>query len=492
MWLILLLNLVLFAGFCYLPKKKPAETLVLLPFVLAIMIVPLMIYYDGIDPGWGLTTLLFPIVLMPIAILGVYRAADENPLEYPWYGTTSGVLLFILKYLSIIIVFIAVFQYFSPVFFLIFLVGVFQYARAKKIGLTLDVISTIGAAIRQSLPLPTALTSAAYGQHRRQARVYIRVAHWLSQGWPLSEALRRGYWRCPAEVLAAIETGEKINQLPKAIDALQADLTEKFNDYKTSKPVHPWYPVIVLTVGFTVTLALMYFIVPTFAEVISDVSDGTAGLHPATQNLLNIAHWFKGNNGANILFVVLPMLYITCVVIYVRFRRRNPNCPRFLSRLGDRIKWCLPVYRWFEKTFCNMHLARTLRIGLSTGYPINTILHNSLGLDVNFCYRKRIEKWLKKIEAGGDIAQTARQCGFEKTIAWAFDETVNKGNAPQVLEHLETVYRHQYNYRRNMLSAAGGPFVILGIGLCVGYIVYAMFMGAFGILITMLQNTIPQ
>jgi type II secretory pathway component PulF len=126
------------------------------------------------------------------------------------------------------------------------------------------------------------------------------------------------------------------------------------------------------------------------------------------------------------------------------------------------------------------------------GYPVNTILRNALGLDVNRCYQKRLGKWLERIEAGDNIAQSAKDCGLDKTLAWAMDEKVNKGNAPQILEGLEEVYRNKYNYRRNVLSAASWPLVVLCLGLCVGYVVYAMFMGVFSTITVTLQYTIPQ
>ena len=190
-----------------------------------------------------------------------------------------------------------------------------------------------------------------------------------------------------------------------------------------------------------------------------------------------------------ILFVALC---VCLFIMYIRFRRRTPEMPRFLSRVGDRIKWHLPVLHWFEKTFGNLYLAQALRVGLVAGYPVNTILRNALGLDVNACYQKRVSKWLDKIEAGDDIAQSAKACGLDKTLAWAMDEKVNKGNAPKILEGLEEVYRNKYNYRRNVFSAASWPLVVLCLGLCVGYVVLAMFLGVFSTITVTLQYSIPQ
>ena len=493
MWTLYLINIAVFIGFLFLAWKKPGLALILLLPTAAWIFFSGLIGFDGSGiPDEAIIMYLLSIIMLPTAICIIRWGPSSSKLETPWYKAVTSVILTLVKYILILAVFCAVFQFFGPILFMIFLVGVYQFSQAQKYGLAMDIISTIGMSMRQSLPLPMALTTAAHGQKKKEARIFNNIAHWLTQGWPLSEALRRGYPRCPSNILASITAAEKMDQLPRAIESLQADLSEKVNDCKIVKPVHPWYPLVVFTWAFMVTMGLMIFIVPTFAEVLSDMSDGQAYLPQATQMLLNISSWMLGRKGANALIILVSLLTVAYMTLYIRFRKRNPESPRFLSRLGDRIKWYIPVWHWFEKTFANLQMAQSLRIGLIAGYPVNIVLRNTLELDVNRCYQKRLQKWLTKIEAGDNIAQSARACGLDKTLSWAFDEKVNKSNTPLILESMEEVYRHQYNYRKNVLNAASWPLVVLCLGLLVGYVVYAMFMGAFSILFVTLQYTIPQ
>jgi len=247
-----------------------------------------------------------------------------------------------------------------------------------------------------------------------------------------------------------------------------------------------------LTVVVTLMMGLCIFIVPTFAEVLWDMSDGQEYLPAATQSLLNFSNWITAKRGLNALMIFVFLLTVAYITLYTRFRRRTPDNPRILSRIGDQIKWHIPVFHWFEKTLANLQMTQSLRVGLTAGYPVNTILRNALGLDVNRCYQKRLEKWLNKIEAGDNIAQSAKACGMDKTLAWAMDEKVNKGNAPQILEGLEEVYRNKYNYRKNVLSAACWPLVVLCMGMAVGWIVYAMFIAIISITTVTLQYSMPQ
>ena len=448
MLLLYIINLAVFFGFIILAWKKPGVALILLLPVAAGMFLSGLMNDDVYRSNWVFIIYLLAIALVPISICVIHWGPSSSQLETPWYKAVTGVILTVFKYLLILAIFVAVFQFFSPILFMLFLVASYQFNQAQKFGLAMDVISAIGTSMRQSLPLPMALTTAAYGQKKKEARIFNNIAHWLTQGWPLSEALRRGYPRCPSAILGAIATAEKMDQLPSAIESLWADLSEKVNDYKNSKPVHPWYPFVVGTVLFAITIGLSVFIIPTFVEVLSDISDGQAHLPAATQSLLAFSNWIAGRNGLNAMMVLLPALCVTLFIIYIRFRRRTPEKPRLLSRIGDRIKWYTPVLHWFEKTFGNLSLVQSLRVGLVAGYPVNTILRNALGLDVNRCYQKRLEKWLHKIEAGDNIAQSAKDCGLDKTLCWAMDETVHESNTPQILESLEAIYRNKYNYRR--------------------------------------------
>jgi type II secretory pathway component PulF len=494
MWILYLINIAVFLGFIILAWKKPGIGLIFLLPTAAWIFFSGLISFDrsGTVPDEAIIMYVFSIILLPLSLCIIHWGPSSSRLETPWYKTVTNVIMTLFKYILILALFCVVFQFLGPIFFILFLVATSQFAQAQKFGLAMDITSTIGTSIRQSLPLPMALTMAAHGQKKKEAHIFNNIAHWLTQGWLLSEALRRGYPRCPSNILASITTAEKMNQLPKAIESLQVDLSEKVNDYKATKPVEPVYPLVVLVIVFTVMMALTIFIVPTFAEVLADMSDGQAGLPAATQSLLDLSGCFWGRKGLNGLLVVLVFFCIISFTMYIRCRNRTPQKPRFLSRLGDRIKWYTPVLHWFERTFGNLYLVQSLRIGLIAGYPVNTILRNALELDINRCYQKRLEKWLIKIEAGDDIAQSAKACGLDKTLAWAFDEKVNKGNTPKILEGLEEVYRNQYNYRKNVLAAASEPLVILCLGLIVGYVVYAMFMGIFSTITVTLQYTIPQ
>jgi type II secretory pathway component PulF len=172
---------------------------------------------------------------------------------------------------------------------------------------------------------------------------------------------------------------------------------------------------------------------------------------------------------------VLTILVVVAVSIRVRFRPRRPEKPYLLSRIGDYIKWHLPILHWFEKNYSMVQVVELLRLSFNAGYTVNDAVDNTLGLDVNNCFKKRLREWLEKVKRGDNIATAVRESKLGSALAWAFDEQVNKGNTLSILEMLESFYRTNYSYCVNLARFIMWPCIILIMGLIVGFVIYAIF-----------------
>jgi type II secretory pathway component PulF len=177
------------------------------------------------------------------------------------------------------------------------------------------------------------------------------------------------------------------------------------------------------------------------------------------------------------------------VSIYVKFRPRRPDKPYLFSRMGDLVKWHLPIWHRFERDYSMVQIVELLRLSLNAGCTVNDAIRNTLGLDVNNCFRKRLRKWLNKVERGDNIAAAARKSKLGSPIAWAFDEKVNQGNTISILETLESFYRSNYSYSVNLARFILWPCVVLIMGVTVGFIVVAIFSPGISI-ITQLANQV--
>lgn len=459
----------LLAGYAILGFKKPYIAMITSPFVgLALFWVS---WEQGCIEGMAIAPLIFVATVIAAAIS--QGEPDSEAWPKVWAKWILGVL--VVSLLSV-----GNFALFGPwgilgLIFAVLFVGVLiGYGLTSRYAIASYVVSTIGSSMRQNLPLPMALETAASGQRDRRARVLRRIKEWLVEGYSLSESLRRGYPNCPGYAVAMIAAAERIDQLPQAMAAIEADMVAQAEESRRMKPLHPLYPMVLLGITLLVLLGLMHFVIPKFTRILDEMFEGE--LPVVTQFVVDAADFVAYDMGPLLLIILgLVALLLIPAWLRVRFRPRHPHRPYLTSRMGDFLKWHLPILHWFEQNYSLLQVVELLRLSLNAGCTVNDAICGTLDLDLNNCFRKRLKKWLSRVEAGDNIATSAKEEKLGSCLAWAFDENVNRGNTLDVLETLESFYRTNYSYRVNLIQFILSPCVTIGLAVVVGLVVYAVF-----------------
>ena len=463
----------------YLWPKKPVMAMVSSPFVFAAL---LYIAKWNQDP-----TLLVLALIAFVAAMLMLSIKKAETIKDIWVRTLARWLVAILVVITLTGLSFQIFPGLIIVPMLFFLLAgfVISYTICARQSAVVDVVSTIGACMRQNLPLATALAGAARQRTDKQGLILGRVAEWLTQGFSLSESLKRGYPSCPGRVIALIAMGERADQVPTALKAIEKDLLEKGRERMKVNPAHPLYPCIVLTTTFFVGLGLMIVVVPKFKKIFEDMD---ATLPRSTQLLINFYdasyEWILG-------ILVVFVLIVVPWSFYLRLRPRQPDRPRLMSWVGDFVKWHIPISRWFEKHYSLVQVVESLRLSIRAGCTVDKAIDNTLGLDVNLCFRRRLRKWLDSVTRGEDTARAAGVCGLGRPLVWAFDSEVNRGNTPAILEILEDFYRSNYSYRVILARHVLWPIIILLLAVVVGFMVYAFFSPVAGMTEHMAAQVMP-
>jgi type II secretory pathway component PulF len=468
--MVIAFTILLLVVYIYLGLKMSAIALVTSPFVAGALLLAGAVNENVVV--MTISPCLFLTTLMAVSV------SKRKPDSEQWPQICAKWIIIISVFLLAVITAGAVFGPLGVVglvFFTLFTASIITYHLTSRHATAAYVISTIGASMRQNLPLPMALESAAGGLMDHRARILHRIDQWLVQGYSLSESIRRGYPKCPGRAVAMIAAAERIDQLPTAFKAIEADMVEKADDRRRIRPVHPLYPVILMTFMFFMIFVMTLFVIPQFKIAIAEVTD-EAELPRTTQILLTISNFVTYEYGWLIgLGITLFILIAGLISIYVRFRPRQPDEPYLISQVGDFVKWHLPILHRFEKDYSMVQTVELLRLSLSAGCPVNEAIDNTLGLDINHCFKSRLRRWLRRVERGDNIAEAARRSRLGSPIAWAFDEKVNQGNTLSILEMLASFYRSNYSYSVNLARFILWPCVTLLMGAIVGFVVYAMF-----------------
>lgn len=358
---------------------------------------------------------------------------------------------------------------FGTIFMVLATGAIFRFLLQSQRAITVDVISTIGAAIRQNMSLPRALRHEAAFTGGRRSRCLSGIALQLEAGQPLSEAMRRGFPSCPGHALALIAAAERVHQVPSAIEAIQADLDRQRRERTKPRPVDPAYPVFLLIWVWLLVSSLAVFIIPKFKDIFAGMGESLPAVTQALFDVSAAVGPFTWGVGGLVLVFGLPLY------VYTLFRPRRADRPHLLSRVGDSIKWRLPVYHWFERNHSMLKTVEALRLTLRAGATVNAAIAATIQLDVNQRYRLRLRRWLAQVLRGDNVSAAARASRLGKGLVWAFDQKVNPSGALEVLGTLELVYRSSYSYAANLLRTIFWPFVTLLVGLLVGFIGLALF-----------------
>jgi len=435
------------------------------------------------DPALTIQVLLLVPIVLLAAFVPVLLVRGIPAKERSFWGCVKWLLVRLAAVLILLTAFLAAFAVLTPEFmFLVLFICVVAFGGAAiNYGLTSRhtiatyVISTIGSSMRQNLPLAMALESAAGAGDDKRSRILRNISKWLVLGHSVSTSIKVGYPKCPSYALAMITAAEPINQLPQAIKSIEADMAARSDRSSRIQPVGAFYPMILLLwLGFVVW-GIMVYVMPSFYHVLTELIPD-AQLPAATKTLVRIAEFIGWNHPAFFMIVLaLLILVVFPLWMYVRFRQRRPQEPYLMSRIGDYLKWRLPMLHWFEKNYSTVQTTGMLRLSLNAGATVNDAIANTIGLDINNCFRKRLTIWLERVEAGANVSVAANDAGVGRGIAWAFDETVNQGNTLTVLETTESFHRSDYSYRVNLAKFVMGPCVTLAMATVVGFVVYAIY-----------------
>ncbi|MHC4214182.1 MAG: type II secretion system F family protein [Planctomycetota bacterium] len=412
---------------------------------------------------WVFVLILFVLLLIGAIILKSTRQAVG------WFLLLISAFLFACVGFT----FLGPWAYLFLLFLLVSAGLMVSYGLTSSYATTTYVISTIGASMRQNLPLAMALDSAAGNQKDTRAKILRQIKNQLVQGYSLSESIRRGYPKCPSRSVAMIAAAERIDQVPHAIKAIEADMTARSNERKRIKPVSALYPIVLLIIVSLVVLGMAWKVIPKFKEIIEEMVPGES-LPWATRLMMDIATFIAYETPLGWI-LTLSVIFLVVLATYIRFRTRRVHDLQLSSRAGDYIKWHFPISRWFEKNYSLVQIVEYLRLSLNTGSTVDKAISNTLELDLNDCFKRQVREWLTMVEAGEDISESAIKSGMGSSLAWAFDQDVNQGNTPQILETLETFYRTNYSYAVNLARFVAEPFVTILMGLLVGFVIYALF-----------------
>jgi type IV pilus assembly protein PilC len=300
-------------------------------------------------------------------------------------------------------------------------------------------------------------------------RIIAYLGDDIEGGATLSEAMAahpKCFNRLFVNMVAAGEVGGVLDVILSRL----ADFMEKAEKLKGKVKGAMVYPAVVMSAALGIVLGLMIFIVPTFAEVLGDMSDGKAGLPALTQALLDLSDWLLARKGLNAMLVVAtPFAIISFLKFVAQFRNG-----RYVL---DVIKMHTPVLKKIVYKVSVARWTRTLGTLINAGVPILEALNITRETAGNEVYSRMLEKVHHSIRQGDSFANPLRQSKtVDMMVVNMIDVGEETGDMDKMLDKIAHNFDEEADVLVGSLMSLLEPIMILLLGGLVGTIVVAMFL----------------
>ena len=308
-------------------------------------------------------------------------------------------------------------------------------------------------------------------QNPKLKRILKEIQVEVESGGTLSKAMQKYPKVFNNLFIGLVRAGEVGGVLEESLQRLSHFL-EKDMELRRKVKSAMTYPVIVLFVALAIVLGLCTFIVPKFVELFRDL--GVKELPAMTQFLVDFSDFLK--NKWYIGLIIIAVLWVSIKYF---------GTTKVGRRVIDRVKLKVPVFGKLGHKICLARFSRTLSTLLVSGVPILQAMETVAGTLGNEIIAEAVMNARARIREGDKINEPLEKSKmFPPMVVHMISIGEESGALDQMLSKIAEFYEGEVEAQLASLTAAIEPVMIVLLGICVGFIVIAMFMP----LVQVIQN----
>ena len=293
-----------------------------------------------------------------------------------------------------------------------------------------------------------------------------KIAEEIRSGVSFSKALQRRMNKFDEFFVSMVEVGEETGQLDvilKRVADYYKRITEIINKIKSAS----FYPAFVVVMATAITLGILYFLVPKFAEIYHAFG---AELPKPTQMLLDTSQWLKRN------FIWLFLGFISFVATFMFLYKYVYNFRKAIHWIQLKLPLVGPVFlkgilAKFSRTFATLFAA---------GVSIERSLELSAKVVGNVIYQEAIAKVKASVVFGEPVWRAFQMTGrFPKIFISMVKIGEETGRLDAMLESLADFYDDELKTAIEALISMIEPIMMVVIGGIVGLILIALYLPIF-------------
>ena len=347
--------------------------------------------------------------------------------------------------------------------------------KPKKSDIS-DLLNQLATLLQSAIPLKNSL------QILQQNCTQIALNEWLSQllnaiesGLSFSQAIEQQGKYLTQQEIQLIQVGEMTGKLAVVCRKIANHRSAALALSRKLQKIM-LYPAMVLGISLLLTLALLLFIVPQFAEM---YSGNNAELPALTSVLLAMSDFLKQDIG------VLVFMALCFALVYQFYLKRTAWFQQFRGRVVTNT----PIFGQIQQLSRLVNFSHSLQIMLQAGVPLTQSLESFL---------PRMQTWQRKKALATDpvLDQEVRSILQWVSQGYAFSESVScdlfpteaqqmlqigekSGKLALMLQHIAENYQEKLNHQIDLLSQMLEPLMMVIIGSLIGIIMMGMYLPIF-------------
>jgi general secretion pathway protein F len=323
-------------------------------------------------------------------------------------------------------------------------------------AITIDQLLALNAEIialvRAGVPLERGLLATARELRGRLGRIASALGRRLSRGDSLVAALEGEGRAIPPLYRAVVEAGARSGRLPVALEGL-ARYVRGYSDARATIGLALWYPILVLSLAYTLFVGLVTQVVPKFITTLDSLNTTTSPvLHWLNWMGQNVAYWWPAG----------PIVLVLVAIAWIR----SGSAARFRAPTWTWLRlfpWMKSILSSYESANFSELLALLLEHDVV--YPDALVLAAEATANPNLI---RGAHQLAEAITRGEPAERALRMVDQKTflpmLRWVLATGQQQGSLVAALHNLSELYRKRGKYQAAKLSVFLPTILMLAIG----------------------------
>lgn len=342
----------------------------------------------------------------------------------------------------------------------------FVFSTAPKTEMVTQLLNQLALLLASAVPLKQAITILLENCR------HIQLYHWLEHilisiesGFSLSEAIQKTQRYLTPQEIQLIKMGEKSGNVANILDNIAQ---HRIKSEKLAKKVQKilLYPIIILIFSLSLSLALLIFVVPQFAELYADKEKALPFI---TQILFHLSDWLK-NHSDFILFLLIPSYAIWHFLV---------KKTDFIQKLTGFLANKLPIIRTIISYNRIIHFTQSLALMLQSQLRLDAALNTFLSVkNSDTILAKEIQFSLSLLKQGYPFSEGLNHL-LPNEMVQIIKVGEQSGNLTKTLTQISQIYSSKLDHQTEILSQLLEPFMMLIIGLIVGTIIIGLYLPIF-------------